>query len=171
MVKIGSKDNLPIGAVVVNNLEVVLIDEGEIVGVGNPRGIKNFTFGANKKVGVVFEIINIVIVGLEVTLFGLSASGWGWSNKIRGNITVGLGEVENFVVIAGKLKVLSRVGGNKRLNVFGEGLKFGGKNGGGLGLPVKMDSVEIMGNIDESLGRDGSVKRQKVVYFFKRIGG
>jgi len=91
MVKVGSKDNLPIGAVVVNNFEVILIDKGEIVGVGNPRGIKNFIFGTDKKVSIIFEIINVVIVGQKLAVFGLGASSWRRSDKIGFDIAVSLG--------------------------------------------------------------------------------
>lgn len=73
------------------------------------------------------------------------------------------------MIVTGKLNILGGIGGNQGLDSFGERLKLGGKDSFGLSLPIKINSFKIVGNIGQNLRSNGSVKREKVIYFFDRI--
>ncbi len=93
-----------VGAIVFDNFDFIVLDENEVVGVGKPgkkeRLIVNFgVIGirsevlrvGNMKIGVVFDVINIDVAGLDLTLLGLGALGGRRSDDIFGNSGVFIG--------------------------------------------------------------------------------
>ena len=128
-----------VGGIIFDNPDLAVLNKNNIVAVGQPGGILEILLGADEEVGIVFDIVDIVVAGFNCAGLRLSALGRGRSNNAVGDLAIGFGKIEDFVVGGIESQMGSRDGRYQALESFGEALKPGLHNLGELLAPFFLD--------------------------------
>jgi len=93
----------------------LVVDEG-ILGIG----AEGFKVIGEEKISVVSKIVNVELVGLNFSLLGLGALGWGRGDYFFRKGKVFEWDVGNLFFIRGPEGNLSRIGGEEGSDFFGK---------------------------------------------------
>lgn len=85
---------------------------------------------AEKKIGVVFKVVNVVMVFFKGAALGLGALSRRRRNEIKGKIAVLVGLIKKFVFGSRVGQGFGRIGGDKIFEFFGDFFEFVGSESG-----------------------------------------
>lgn len=123
-----------------------------------------------EEVGIVFEVVDVIMVSLDLTGLFLGALG-GWRGDVAVfQLTVFVGKVEDFVISRGEGNILGRAGRNDFLDLLGQIFYFVIYKLAGKALPFLFDKREAGGDVKEIVAVGGGVEVDEKSRGFVLVG-
>ncbi len=136
----------------------MILDKVEVVGARNPIDEANLIQRTNEEIGVVFDVVDIILIGLKLTGLDLSTLGWRGLDDMVGEGGIGFGKIENFVVGRIKFNKLGRIGRNNCFKFFRKTIDFGSDSCSFLIFPIFSNEIEVESDIGKRFLSNGLIE-------------